>query len=90
MPTSPDPIASLRILFVEDDPLDAELVQDELRNDGLAFEASVVDDDMARTPAGVTKVTPGRMQVKRRGRYSYRARCISAATIGWSASRMSS
>ncbi|MBN8481402.1 MAG: response regulator [Xanthomonadales bacterium] len=46
MPSSPDPQPSLRILLVEDDPLDAELVQDELRGDGLAFDAHVVDDDI--------------------------------------------
>ena len=43
MATTPDRI--LRVLLVEDDPLDAELVMDELRNDGTAFDARVVDDD---------------------------------------------
>ncbi len=35
----------LRVLIVEDDPLDAELVADELRNDRLAFEERVVSDE---------------------------------------------
>lgn len=43
MTTSPDP--PVRILLVEDDPLDAELILDELRADALAFEARVVDDE---------------------------------------------
>ncbi len=34
-----------RLLFVEDDPLDAELAIDRLRADGLDFEARVVDDE---------------------------------------------
>lgn len=37
----------VRILIVEDDPLDAELVVDRLRDDGLAFEARVVADEAA-------------------------------------------
>ncbi len=37
----------LRVLIVEDDPVDAELLTDELRNDGLEFEVRVVDDDEA-------------------------------------------
>jgi signal transduction histidine kinase len=45
MATSPDRV--LRVLIVEDDPLDAELVIDELRSDGNAFETRVVDDDTA-------------------------------------------
>ncbi|ANB16318.1 hybrid sensor histidine kinase/response regulator [Dokdonella koreensis] len=36
---------ALRLLVVEDDPLDAELILDELRADGLVFEARVVDDE---------------------------------------------
>ena len=35
-----------RILVVEDDPLDAELVLDELRGSGLAFESRRVDDEV--------------------------------------------
>ncbi len=37
--------APLRILVVEDDPIDAELAIDELRDDGLAFESRTVDDE---------------------------------------------
>ena len=37
----------LRVLVVEDDRYDAELVVDELRADGLSFESQVVDDEAA-------------------------------------------
>ncbi len=37
--------AGVRVLIVEDDPFDAELVIDELRADALAFEVRVVDDE---------------------------------------------
>lgn len=38
---------TLRVLVAEDDALDAELVTDELRGDGLAFESKIVDDEGA-------------------------------------------
>ncbi|MEO6065579.1 MAG: ATP-binding protein [Lysobacterales bacterium] len=34
-----------RVLFVEDDPFDAELAMDRLRADGLVFESRLVDDE---------------------------------------------
>lgn len=37
--------AALRVLLVEDEPLDAELIIDELRNDDLAIETRLVDDE---------------------------------------------
>ncbi len=37
--------ASCRILFVEDDPFDAELARDRLREDGLEFDSRLVDDE---------------------------------------------
>lgn len=39
-------ISPVRILIVEDEPLDAELVIDELRGSGLAFESRRVDDEI--------------------------------------------
>ncbi len=39
----PDSTGTLRILLVEDEPLDAELLVDELRNGGLRVESRVVD-----------------------------------------------
>lgn len=36
---------ALRVLLVEDEPLDAELILDELRNDGLVVESLRVDDE---------------------------------------------
>jgi signal transduction histidine kinase len=39
--------SSIRIVLVEDDVLDAELVLDELRADGLVFESRLVDDETA-------------------------------------------
>ncbi len=44
MSNTPEP-QSLRVLVVEDDALDAELVTSELESDGLSFEAKVVDDE---------------------------------------------
>lgn len=41
----PDLENTLRILLVEDEPLDAELILDELRNDGLVVESLRVDDE---------------------------------------------
>lgn len=40
-----DPGLTLRVLVVEDDPLDAELVLDQLRADGLVFASRIVDDE---------------------------------------------
>lgn len=37
--------AVLRVLLVEDEPLDAELITDEMRNDGLSIETRLVDDE---------------------------------------------
>lgn len=44
---APDRASDLRVLLVEDEPLDAELVVDELRNDGLSVESLRVDDEAA-------------------------------------------
>ncbi|MEO8010419.1 MAG: response regulator, partial [Dokdonella sp.] len=42
---SPMKSPELRVLVVEDDALDAELVASELESDGLSFESRVVDDE---------------------------------------------
>lgn len=47
MPFSAPDSRPFRVLIVEDDPLDAELVIDELRDDGLRFVSERVDDEPA-------------------------------------------
>lgn len=45
MPDIEDNGAALRILLVEDEPLDAELITDQLRQDGMVIETRLVDDE---------------------------------------------
>src|SRR5690348_4176234 len=43
------PLPTIRILQVEDDPLDAELIQAELDADGINYEVRLVDDEASYT-----------------------------------------
>ena len=45
MPNSVANVPRIRVLIVEDDPLDAELAIEELRRSGLHFESQCVDDE---------------------------------------------
>ncbi len=47
----PQPISTIRVLQVEDSPLDAELVLAELDRDGIGYEAQLVDDARRFTAA---------------------------------------
>ncbi|MEZ5460323.1 response regulator [Dokdonella sp.] len=42
---SKDDGGTLRVLLVEDEPLDAELILDQLREDGMSIESRLVDDE---------------------------------------------
>lgn len=46
MPSSAANPPKIRVLIVEDDPLDADLVVEELRGSGLQFESQCVDDEV--------------------------------------------
>ena len=45
MPNAVANLPRVRVLIVEDDPLDAELAIEELRRSGLHFESQCVDDE---------------------------------------------
>ncbi|MGB0132998.1 response regulator [Dokdonella sp.] len=45
MPVTEQNVTKLRVLLVEDEPLDAELIIDELHNDGLTIDTRLVDDE---------------------------------------------
>lgn len=47
MPANEAKDAALRVLLVEDEPLDAEMIIDELRDDGLDMQTRLVDDEVA-------------------------------------------